>query len=73
MGHIDPAKYRVAADRCRTRSSSSGDSREWVRFSQEWESSLSIESLSADRLNCENYEANGSLALRSPRKLRKLP
>ena len=37
MVRNNPSKYRVAADRCRTKSPSSADPREWTRFSQEWE------------------------------------
>jgi hypothetical protein len=64
MGHIDPANYRADAYRCRTISSSSGNRREWVRFSQEWEKLAELaEVLSADRLNCANDETNESPAL----------
>src|SRR5580658_2446943 len=67
MPHNKAENYQAAADRCRRRSSSTGNSREWIRFSQEWEKLAELtEALSADRLNCKNHEANGSLALSSP-------
>ena len=63
MPHNSAENYRAAADRCRRISSSTGDSHEWVRFSQQWEKLAELtETLDADRLNCENYESNGSLA-----------
>jgi hypothetical protein len=67
MAHNEAARYQAAADRCRTRSSSSGDSREWIRFSQEWEKLAELtEALSANRLNRAEHAANGSLAFSSP-------
>jgi hypothetical protein len=37
MTRTDPAKYRKAAELCRKKARSFVNSREWVRFSQDWE------------------------------------
>jgi hypothetical protein len=37
MTPTDPAKYRSAAELCRKKARSFSNSKEWVRFSQEWE------------------------------------
>jgi hypothetical protein len=62
---MDPARYRAAADRCRKRSSSSADSREWIRFAQNWETLAEMaETLSANKLKRAN---SASLSPRNPR------
>ena len=63
MPHNSAENYRAAADRCRRISLTTGDSHEWIRFSDQWEKLAELANiLDADWLNYENHEANGSPA-----------
>ena len=67
MSHTDPAKYRSAADRCRTKSQLSEMSHEWILFAQDWERiAVMTETLSANKLRRAQDELNAPISLTKP-------